>query len=166
MTNHIVTTYTRSIFDDDIEDGSIEDFSDEPCSVTAVPFDRAEMLAIVVREGLDLADGQYKTFGEDENLVGYRVTLDDKDANSIRFNVVHLIEQDSRHLKAYDIEAKVVTESKKLYVSMIPSMQFFTTVLDMYSGEEAQKIDASIQQAIEDLSLGWLFNRLDKNNVN
>ena len=161
MTNHIVTTYTRSIFDDDIED-----FTDEPCSVTAVSFERTEMLAIVVREGLDLADGQYKTFGEDENLVGYRATLDDKDVNSIRFNVVHLIDQDSRHLKAYDIDAKVVTEGKKLYVSMIPSMPFFTTILDMYSGEEAQKIDASIQQAIEDLSLGWLFNRLDKNNVN
>ncbi|SMY33529.1 hypothetical protein [Photobacterium andalusiense] len=164
MTNHIVTTYTRSIFDDDIEEDSIEDFSDEPSSVTVVSFDRAEMLVRVIREGVDLADGKYNTVGEDENRVGYRATLDDKNANNIRFNLVHLIDKESRNLKAYDIEVKAVPKSNKLYISIMPYMPFFTTILDMYDGNEAQQIDALMQQAIDNLAKGWLFQRLMDNN--
>lgn len=166
MTNHVVTTYTRSIFDDDIEDGSIEDFSDESSSVTDVPFERAEVLAMLIEKGVDLADGHYHTIGDDDKLVGYRATIDDKDPNIIRFNLVHLVDQESRTLKAYDVEVKAVPENNKLYISTMPHMPFFTTILDMYSGEEAQNIDASMQQTIDILAKGWLFNRLmDKNKI-
>lgn len=164
MTNHIVTTYTRSIFDDDIEEDSIEDFSDEPSSVTVVSFDRAEMLARVIQEEVDLADGKYNTFDEDDNRVGYRATFDNKDVNRIRFNLVHLIDKESRNLKAYDIEVKAVPESNTLYISIMPYMPFFTTILDMYDGNEAQQIDALMQQAIATLAEGWLFKRLMDNN--
>ncbi|WP_058119947.1 hypothetical protein [Photobacterium kishitanii] len=163
MTNHVVTTYTRSIFDDDIEDGSIEDFSDESSFVTDVPFERADMLAMLIEEGVDLAEGQYHSMGDSDKLVGYRATIDDKDPNTIRFNLVHIIDKESRNLKAYDIEVKVEPESNKLYVSTIPYLPFFTTILDMYSGEEAQAIDESIQQTIDSLAQGWLFKRLIDN---
>ncbi|PSW37355.1 hypothetical protein [Photobacterium phosphoreum] len=165
MANHVVTIYTRSIFDDDIEDGSIDDFSDESSSVIEIASERVDMLVRLIGEGLDLADGHYSKIGDDEGAVGYRETIDNEDPNIIRFNLVYVIDQGSRNLKAYDIEVKAAPESNKVYLSTCPYMPFFTTILDMYNGDEAQKIDVSMHQAIEDLSTGWLCKRLIDNNA-
>ncbi|PST94042.1 hypothetical protein C9I87_12280 [Photobacterium iliopiscarium] len=165
MLNHVVTTYTRSIFDDDIEEGSVDDFSDESALVINVSSDRADMLSMLIEKGIALADGGYHLI-DDENRIGYRAAIDSKDTNIIRFNLVHITDQDLRHLNAYDIEVIAAADDKKVYISTMPYMPFFTTILDMYNGDEAQKIDASIQQAIEDLSLGWLCHHLADNNVN
>ncbi|MEC6797011.1 hypothetical protein VXS03_08110 [Photobacterium sp. S4TG1] len=165
MLNHVATTYTRSIFDDDIEEGSIDDFSDESALVVSVSSDRADMLSMLIEKGIVLTEGCYRTI-DSENQVGYRAAVDSKDANIIRFNLVHITDQDSRYLNAYDIEVIAAADDKKVYISIIPYMPFFTTILDMYNGNEAQKIDASIQQAIDDLSLGWLCYHLVDNNAN
>ncbi|PSW34157.1 hypothetical protein C9J21_06165 [Photobacterium phosphoreum] len=159
MTNHIVTTYTRSIFDDELEDGTIEDFSDESLSVTEVDHEQVDNLAALIGKGKGLADGHYQAISDDVKRVGYRATLDNKDLNTIRFNLVHPTDQESRYLSAYDIEVTAVSESNTLYISIMPHMPFFTTILDMYSGDEAQKIDSAMQQAIDTLAKGWLFKR-------
>ncbi|MCD9526793.1 hypothetical protein [Photobacterium carnosum] len=165
MLDHVVTTYTRSIFDDDLEDGSIDDFSEESALVMDVSSERADTLAMLIEKGIALTDGGYHLI-DDENRIGYRATVDLKDASIIRFNLVHITSEDSRHLNAYDIEVIAAADDNKVYISTMPYMPFFTTILDMYNGDEAQKIDASIQQAIEDLSLGWLCYHLADNNVN
>ena len=78
----------------------------------------------------------------------------------------HVVTTYTRSIFDDDIEVIAAADDKKVYISTMPYMPFFTTILDMYNGDEAQKIDASIQQAIEDLSLGWLCHHLVDNNVN
>lgn len=164
MTSYSVKTYTRSIFDDDFEDDSIDDFCDDSLSVTDVCSEQADMFVTLIDNGIAVVDDSYHRMGDAPIRVGYRAVIDDNDLNIIRVNLVHIIDQGSRNLKAYNIEVKAVPETNTLYISIMPYMPFFTTILDMYDANKAQQIDALMQQAIDTLAKGWLFKRLlDKN---
>ena len=164
MTSYSVKTYTRSIFDDDFEDDSIDDFCDDSLSVTDVCSKQADMFVTLIDNGIAVVDDSYHMLGDAQIRVGYRAVIDDNDLNIIRVNLVHIIAQGSRNLKAYNIEVKAMPETSTLYISIMPYMPFFTTILDMYDANKAQQIDALMQQTIDTLDKGWLFKRLMNNN--